>query len=96
MSLRKFVAGNWKMNGTGENLADVLAIAEGSAGHSSVDCALCLPATLIERAVRAVPGFAIGGQDVHQAASGAHTGCISAAMLVDCGANLTISILYPS
>ena len=90
MSLRKFVAGNWKMNGTGENLADVRAIAEGASGHSSVDCALCLPATLIERAVRAAPGFAIGGQDVHQAASGAHTGSISAAMLVDCGATLTI------
>ena len=30
-----------------------------------VDVALCLPATLIERAARAVPGFAIGGQDVH-------------------------------
>lgn len=91
MSLRKFVAGNWKMNGTGENLADVQAIADGAAGYSSVDCALCLPATLIERAVRAAPGFAIGGQDVHQAASGAHTGCISAAMLVDCGATLTIA-----
>ena len=55
-----------------------------------VDGALCLPATLIERAVRAVPGFAIGGQDVHPAASGAHTGCISAAMLLDAGATLTI------
>ena len=31
MSLRKFVAGNWKMNGTGENLANVQAIAEGAA-----------------------------------------------------------------
>jgi len=37
-----------------------------------------------------VPGFAIGGQDVHEALSGAHTGCISAAMLADAGASLTI------
>jgi triosephosphate isomerase len=52
--------------------------------------ALCLPATLIERGVRAAPGFVIGGQDVHQADKGAHTGCVSAAMLLDAGARLTI------
>jgi triosephosphate isomerase len=52
--------------------------------------ALCVPAILIERAFRAVPGFAIGGQDVHEAGNGAHTGCTSAAMLLDAGARLTI------
>jgi triosephosphate isomerase len=40
--------------------------------------------------VRAVPGFAIGGQDVHHSERGAHTGCISAEMLRDAGAKLTI------
>jgi triosephosphate isomerase len=45
---------------------------------------------LIERAVRAVPGFAIGAQDVHFAELGAHTGNASAAMLKDAGASLTI------
>jgi triosephosphate isomerase len=49
-----------------------------------------VPAILIERAARAVPGFTIGGQDVHHAERGAHTGCISAQMLVDAGAELTI------
>ncbi|MGH6658107.1 MAG: triose-phosphate isomerase [Sphingomicrobium sp.] len=90
MSLKKLVAGNWKMNGTGADLAEIGAIAEAAAAHPEADSALCLPATLIERAARAVPGFAIGGQDVHRAASGAHTGCISAPMLADCGATLTI------
>ena len=61
-----------------------------AAETAECDVALCLPATLIERAVRAAPGFAIGGQDVHQADKGAHTGCISAAMLLDAGARLTI------
>jgi triosephosphate isomerase len=51
---------------------------------------LCVPAILIERAARAVPGFAIGGQDVHHAEKGAHTGCTSALMLLDAGASLTI------
>jgi triosephosphate isomerase len=90
MSLRKLVAGNWKMNGVGADLAEVRAIAGEASAIPSVDSALCLPATLIERAGRAVLGFAIGGQDVHSAASGAHTGCISAAMLADAGASLTI------
>lgn len=61
-----------------------------AAETAACDVALCLPATLIERAVRAVPGFQIGGQDVHFAEKGAHTGCISAGMLVDAGADLTI------
>jgi triosephosphate isomerase len=51
---------------------------------------LCVPAILIERAVREVPGFAIGGQDVHHQEKGAHTGCTSAEMLLDAGAVLTI------
>jgi triosephosphate isomerase len=45
---------------------------------------------LIGRANDAARGFAIGGQDVHYADKGAHTGCISAAMLIDTGASLTI------
>ena len=87
---RKLVAGNWKMHGLAADLAEVRAIARAAAGHGAVDVALCLPATLIDRAAKAVPGFAIGGQDVHPAAKGAHTGCVSAAMLRDAGATLTI------
>ena len=88
MANRKLVAGNWKMNGTAADLAEASAIAAGAG--AGVDVALCLPATLIERAGRALPGFAIGGQDVHGAASGAHTGDIGSAMLLDAGASLTI------
>ena len=89
MGRRKLVAGNWKMHGTSADLAEVAAISI-AAEVTEADVALCLPATLIERAVRAAPGFAIGGQDVHQADKGAHTGCVSAAMLLDAGAKLTI------
>ena len=90
MTRRKLVAGNWKMHGTSAALGEIAAIAEAARAHSAVEIALCLPATLIERAARAVPGFAIGGQDVHSADKGAHTGCVSAAMLRDAGAGLTI------
>jgi triosephosphate isomerase len=90
MTLKKLVAGNWKMNGLSADLAEVRAIAAASRNYGQVDVALCVPAILIERAVRAVPGFAIGGQDVHHVGEGAHTGCISARMLLDAGATLTI------
>lgn len=90
MALRKLVAGNWKMHGLSSDLAEVKAIADASGEYPQVDVALCVPAILIERAARAVPGFAIGGQDVHHADKGAHTGCVSAKMLLDAGASLTI------
>ena len=89
MSRGKLVAGNWKMHGTSADLAEVTSISL-AAETTPVDVALCVPATLIERAARSAPGFAIGGQDVHHADKGAHTGCISAAMLLDAGARLTI------
>src|SRR5215212_546635 len=90
MALKKLVAGNWKMHGLSVNVAEIEAIAAASRTYPQVDVALCVPAILIERAVRAVPGFAIGGQDVHRSEKGAHTGCVSAEMLLDAGAVLTI------
>ena len=77
------------MHGTSAELGEVTAISL-AAETAGCDVALCLPATLIERATRVAPGFAIGGQDVHAADKGAHTGDISAAMLKDAGASLTI------
>jgi triosephosphate isomerase len=90
MALRKLVAGNWKMHGLSTDLQEIEAIATASRDYSAVDVALCVPAILIERAARAVSGFAIGGQDIHHAENGAHTGCTSALMLLDAGASLTI------
>jgi triosephosphate isomerase len=90
MALRKFVAGNWKMHGLSSDLDEIRAIAAEASNYPEVDAALCVPAILVERAATAVPGFAIGGQDVHQAPKGAHTGCTSADMLLDAGAVLTI------
>ena len=90
MALRKLVVGNWKMHGVASDIEQVRAIAEAAAGYPKVDVALCVPSVLLERAARAVPGFAIGGQDVHAADKGAHTGNVSAHMLLDAGAKLTI------
>jgi triosephosphate isomerase len=90
MALKKLVVGNWKMHGVAADLEQIKAIADGAGAFPAVDVALCVPATLIERAARAVPGFPIGAQDVHFAEKGAHTGNASAAMLKDAGATLTI------
>jgi len=90
VSLRKLVAGNWKMHGTSSDISEIEAIAAAAEAYPDVDVALCVPSILIERSVRAVPGFAIGGQDVHHAEKGAHTGSTSAHMLLDAGAKLTI------
>ena len=90
MARRMYVVGNWKMHGLGEDIAEIRAIAEGSRRFPEVEVALCVPATLIERAARAVPDLPVGAQDVHHAEKGAHTGCVCASMLLDCGAKLTI------
>ncbi|HWI76570.1 MAG TPA: triose-phosphate isomerase [Sphingomicrobium sp.] len=90
MARRKLVVGNWKMHGVAADIAEIQAIAAAAAQYPDVDSGLCLPATLIERAVRAVPGLPIGGQDVHSAEKGAHTGCVSTAMLADAGATMVI------
>jgi triosephosphate isomerase (TIM) len=89
--MRKLIAGNWKMNGRLADLATIEAIAAATGAYPSVDTALCLPATLIAPAVKAVPGYAVGAQDCHMAVSGAHTGCLSAEMLKEAGASLTIA-----
>jgi triosephosphate isomerase len=90
MTLRKLVAGNWKMHGLAADVQEIKEIAAAACNYPGVDVALCVPSILIERAARSVPGFAIGGQDVHHVEKGAHTGCTSARMLRDAGASLTI------
>jgi triosephosphate isomerase len=90
MARRKLVVGNWKMHGVGSDLGEVEAIAAGARRYPQVDCGLCVPSTLVERAARAAPGFPIGAQDVHFADKGAHTGCVCTAMLTDAGATMVI------
>lgn len=90
MALRKLVAGNWKMNGSLSDLDEIKAIAAAAKANPGADVAIGVPATLITAAASAVPGFAIGGQDCHWAANGAHTGCLSVAMLKEAGASFVI------
>ena len=88
--MRKFIVGNWKMNGVSADLAEIGLIAVSANRYPTVDSGICLPASLISRAALRFADFAVGGQDCHMATTGAHTGCISAEMLADAGASMTI------
>ena len=90
MARRKYVVGNWKMNGLASALPEAAAIFSAARAHSSVDVALCPPFTLIGAMHAAAPGAAVGGQDCHASDSGAFTGSVSAPMLADAGATLVI------
>ncbi|MBA3941308.1 MAG: triose-phosphate isomerase [Sphingopyxis sp.] len=90
MARRKYVVGNWKMNGLTGAIGEAQAIFAAAADHDGVDVAICPPFTLIGAMVAAAPGSAVGGQDCHNAASGAFTGSVAAPMLVDAGASLVI------
>ena len=87
---RKLAAGNWKMNGTAADLAEVEDICKAHKG-AGVDILICPPATLLSRLTDAAGDvIATGGQDCHAKDSGAHTGDIAAGMLADAGATYVI------
>ncbi len=87
---RKLVAGNWKMHGSRSSLAELEAIAAAAAAAPGVDVAVAVPFTLIAPAAERTPSLLIGAEDVHEADSGAHTGCVSAAMVREAGARFAI------
>jgi triosephosphate isomerase len=87
---RKLIAGNWKMNGSLAALAELSPIGEAARAAGGVDVVICPPFTLIAPAVTRAGGFAIGAQDCHPKAAGAHTGCVSVPMLKEAGARLAI------
>lgn len=89
--MKKLAAGNWKMNGTRSALAEVTQLIK-TIGTPECEVLLCPPATLLMAMDQAAQGstLKLGGQDCHVAASGAHTGDISAQMLVEAGASYVI------
>lgn len=90
--MRPLIAGNWKMHGMAPQLGEIEVVAASmQATPPSADVLICLPATLIARAVQTAAGrIAIGGQDCSAEVAGAFTGDISAEMLKDAGASAVI------
>jgi triosephosphate isomerase (TIM) len=92
-AIRPLIAGNWKMNGLKSSLGEFEAMLAGAAEVAAkADLLVCPPATLIASFAEAARGsrIAVGAQDCHPKASGAHTGDISAEMLADAGASAII------
>ncbi len=94
MARRKIIAGNWKMNKTGAEAA-VLAsdFLKQIGSFNGCDMVLCPPFTALAAVKGALGGMAhvaLGAQNLHQEKSGAFTGEISAAMLVDAGCRFVI------
>jgi len=92
-AIRPLIAGNWKMNGLKSSQAEFDAMREGAASVSAkADLLVCPPASLIAGFAERAKGskIAVGAQDCHPKASGAHTGDLSAEMLADCGASAII------
>jgi triosephosphate isomerase (TIM) len=93
--VRRLAAGNWKMHGLRADLAEARRVRERLTDPNfapGVDVMICPPATLIGALAHEAGGtrLLVGGQDCHTAASGAHTGDISAEMLKDAGASAVI------
>lgn len=95
MARKKLIAGNWKMNGL---TADGTALAKGIAaevkalGKPQCEFLVCPPFTLLSAVKKALRGakVALGAQDCHFDAKGAHTGDISPLMLTDLGCSYVI------
>ncbi len=84
---KKIIAGNWKMNRTASD-AKILAteILAEIKKFDQADIVICPPYTalgVVAEIISGVPNVFLGAQNLHQAANGAFTGEISAAMLRD-------------
>lgn len=90
MSLRPFIVGNWKMNGTRAMLSEARAIDRAAQRYMKVEVAIAPPFTLIHAVHREAEQIGVGAQDCHPGSEGAHTGDISAAMAADAGAKFVI------
>jgi len=92
--IKPLVAGNWKMNGLGQDLGELAEMGKAFSPElqKKIDMLICPPSTLLFRASEiAKPGkVAVGAQDCHGEASGAHTGDISVEMILDAGATSVI------
>ena len=84
----RLIAGNWKMNGTGAELAEVAKFRDLTVA-ARCTVLVCPPSTLLHRMSGMLADSAVqtGGQDCHQSEAGAHTGDVSARMLADAGAS---------
>ena len=94
MARKIFIAGNWKMNKTASEAADMASSLVdkvlGSTGKLRI--AICPPYTALDRVGCIIEntGIDLGAQNVSEMESGAFTGEVSATMLLDLGVKYVI------
>lgn len=97
--MKKLIVGNWKMNLDSARVEDLLEHLH--ADESSPEVVVCPPFPYLLKAKGALhlqmakgvmpeTSILVGAQNCHSAESGAHTGDVSAAMLVDVGCEYVI------
>lgn len=89
---KPIIAGNWKMNNTVKDTEALLTELQPLVKDAKCDVVVCVPFTDIVRAVELCKGtnIHVGAQNVAWADKGAFTGEISAAMLVEAGAEYVV------
>ena len=92
MARRRIIAGNWKMNKTPSEAVALVNELKDLVKNDNVDVVYCVPAIDIVPVVEATKGtnVAVGAENMYFEESGAYTGEISAAMLVDAGVKYVI------
>ena len=89
---KKIVAGNWKMNKTPKQAAELCALLKDKVNTDKVDVVFCVPAVDIATVVEAVKGtnIAVGAENMQFEESGAYTGEIAPAMLTEMGVKYVV------
>ena len=89
---RTIVAGNWKMNKTPSEAVKLVETLKPLVASDDVDVVFCVPAIDIVPVVEAVKGtnIKVGAENMYYEESGAYTGEISPAMLVDAGVEYVV------
>ena len=92
MARKKIIAGNWKMNKTPSQAAELINELIPLVKESDADVVICTPAVDLSIATELTKGtnIAVGAQNLHWEESGAYTGEISADMLLDLGVKYVI------
>ena len=90
MNRTPLIAGNWKMHKTDAEARSFMAALQPLVGSAAnVDIAVCPPFTALAACIEvaAGTGLRVFAQNMHDEPSGAYTGEVSAAMLVELGAD---------
>lgn len=92
MSRKKIIAGNWKMNMTPTEAAELVNTLKPLVANDQVDVVFCVPAIDIIPAMEAAKGtnINIGAENMYYEDKGAYTGEISPAMLKDAGVKYVV------